>query len=107
MSEKETFMCMLNKAEAKMTEVEKANNFMDNITKAGAIVNKKGTVTATYTEGEQIYFICSIDCKVVDTLYLTKESTTADYIMATFREWAKHPVFVTPNLKSFETYTEC
>ena len=34
---------------------EKANNFIKNITEAGAIANKKGTIAATYTEGEQIY----------------------------------------------------
>lgn len=106
MSEKETFMWMLNKAESKMTETEKANNFMDNITKAGAIVNKKGKIVCNNI-GDQLCFICSVDCKEVDTLYLAKESTTADYIQKTFIEWAKRPAFVTPNLKSFETYTEC
>ena len=45
---------------------EKANNFIKNITEAGAIANKKGTIPATYTEGEQICYICSIDGKVVD-----------------------------------------
>lgn len=84
---------------------EKANNFIKNITKAGAIANKKGTIAATYTEGEQIYYICSIDDKVVDELIL-EEGRTTNELNGMFKSWADKPVFVTPNLKSFETYSE-
>ena len=84
---------------------EKANNFIKNITEAGAITNKKGTITATYTEGEQIYYICSIDGKVVDKLIL-EEGRATNELNGMFKSWAEKPVFVTPNLKSFETYSE-
>ena len=84
---------------------EKANNFIKNITEARAIANKKGTKTATYTEGEQIYYICSIDDKVIDELIL-EEGRTTNELNSMFRSWAEKPVFVTPNLKSFETYSE-
>ena len=84
---------------------EKANNFMKNITEAGAIANKKGTIAATYTEGEQIYYICSIDDKVVDELIL-EEGRTTNELNGIFKSWSEKPVFVTPNLKSFETYSE-
>ena len=53
---------------------EKANNFIKNITEAGAIANKKGTIPATYTEGEQICYICSIDGKVVDAYSWRRKS---------------------------------
>ena len=84
---------------------EKANNFIKNITEAGAIANKKGTITATYTEGEQIYYICSIDGKVVDELIL-EEGRATNELNGMFKSWAEKPVFITPNLKSFETYSE-
>ena len=84
---------------------EKANNFIKNITEAGAITNKKGTITATYTEGEQIYYICYIDDKVVDELIL-EEGRATNELNSMFKSWAEKPVFVTPNLKSFETYSE-
>ena len=88
-----------------MNENEKANNFIKNITEAGAIANKKGRITATYTEGEQIYYICSIDDKVVDKLCLEEGRATSD-LNNMFKSWAEKPIFVTPNLKSFETYSE-
>ena len=84
---------------------EKASNFIKNITEAGAIANKKGTISATYTEGEQIYYICYIDNKVVDELIL-EEGRTTNELNGMFKSWADKPVFVTPNLKSFETYSE-
>ena len=66
---------------------------------------KKGTITATYTEGEQIYYICSIDDKVVGELIL-EEGRATNELNSMFKSWAEKPVFVTPNLKSFETYSE-
>ena len=84
---------------------EKPKNFIKNITEAGAITNRKGTIAATYTEGEQIYYICSIDGKVVDELIL-EEGRATNELNSMFKSWAEKPVFVTPNLKSFETYSE-
>ena len=84
---------------------EKANSFIKNITEAGAIANKKGTITATYTEGEQICYICSIDDKVVAELCI-EEGRATNELNGMFKSWAEKPVFVTPNLKSFETYSE-
>ena len=84
---------------------EQANNFIKHITEKEAITNKKGTIAATYTEGEQIYYICSIDDKVVDELIL-EEGRATNELNGMFKSWAEKPVFVTPNLKSFETYSE-
>lgn len=84
---------------------EKANNFIKNITEAGAIANKKGTITATFSEGEQIYYICSIDDKVVDELIL-EEGRATNELNGMFKSWAEKPFFVTPNLKRFETCSE-
>lgn len=84
---------------------EQVNNFIENITEAGAIANKKGKITATYTEGEQIYYICSIDDKVVDELCIEEGRATSE-MNSMFKSWAEKPVFITPNLKSFETYSE-
>lgn len=86
-----------------MTNIEKANNFIENI--KAATVGKKGKVTATYTEGEQIYYICSTDEGVVDELCIEKGLASA-HLNKMFTRWAETPVFVTPNLKSFETYSE-
>lgn len=90
-----------------MTEVEKANNFIKNITEAGAVANKKGKIVGTRTEGDQLYFICSVDEKEVDTLWLSNESKVADDLKKMFTKWAENPIFITPNLNSFVTYTEC
>lgn len=84
---------------------EMANNFIKTIAEAGAIKDKKGKVTATYTEGGQIYYICSIDGKVVANICLEEGRATAE-LNRIFESWAEKPVFVTPNLKSFETYSE-
>lgn len=65
---------------------------------------KKGTITATYTECEQIYYICSIDDKVVAELCI-EEGRAINELNGVFKSWAEKPVFVTPNLKSFETYS--
>lgn len=90
-----------------MKEIEKANNFIKNITEAGAIANKRGKIVATRTEGDQHYFICSVDDKEVDTLWLTNESKVADDLKEMFTKWTKNPIFITPNLSGFVTYTEC
>lgn len=90
-----------------MTETEKVNNFINNITKAGAIVNKKGKIVGNHIEGDQIYFICSIEDKEVDTLYINDGTKAANDLKRMFTKWSENPIFITPNLESFVTYTEC
>lgn len=90
-----------------MNEIEKANNFIKNITEAGAISNKRGKIVANRTEGDRLYFICSVDGKEVDTLYINNESKAADDLKKMFTKWSENSIFITPNLSSFEIYTEC
>lgn len=90
-----------------MTEVEKSHNFIKNITKAGAIANKKGKIVVTRTEGDQLCFTCLVDDKEVETLWISNESKVADDLKKMFTKWAENPIFITPNLNSFVTYTEC
>lgn len=86
-----------------MRTIDKINNFIENI--KAATVGKKATITATFKEDKQVSYICSIDDKIVDSLCIS-EGERSSYLNKIFEIWAKHPRFISPNLKSFETYSE-
>lgn len=84
-----------------MSDIEIVNKFL----KETPFTNKKTEVVRTFTEGNQVYYIASVDGKVVSECELN-EGLAESQLNKSLQEMEKRPVFITPNIKSYVTYSE-
>lgn len=84
-----------------MTDIEIVNKFL----KETPFTNKKTEIVRTLTEGNQVYYIASVDGKVMSECVLN-EGLAENQLNKSLQEMEKRPVFITPNIKSYVTYSE-
>lgn len=84
-----------------MSDIEIVNKFL----KETPFTNKKTEVVRTLTEGNQVYYEASVDGKFMSACELN-EGLAENQLNKSLQEMEKRPVFITPNVKSYVTYSE-